>query len=45
MRFERSLTIDVKVIFRPDLGTIVDWITAAVEYTSEHVLGDSELHR
>jgi hypothetical protein len=37
-------TIDVEILLRKDLGSLVDGVTTAVEDSAEHVLGDGELH-
>jgi hypothetical protein len=42
---DSKLTVDVQVVLREDLGTIVNRVPGAVEYPAQHVLCDGELHR
>jgi hypothetical protein len=37
-------TVNVKVVLGPDLGSLVDRDTTTIEYSTQHVLGDGQLH-
>ena len=43
-RKDDECTIDIKIILRKDLRSLIDWVAAAVEYPSEHVFSDGQLH-